>query len=73
MLDKKAVERIKSYIEDNFAEDFEYSVESRRGEMLEFLESLMDLGDLADAKATEVIFKGQLGALAGIPTENKNS
>ncbi len=66
MLNFKAIEAIKEYLEGNFKEDFEYSVESRRHEMLEFLEQLMDLGELADATATEVIFKGQLAALAGI-------
>ena len=37
--------------------------------VLEFLEMLMDLGELADATATKIIFKGQLGAMMGIPQE----
>ena len=53
----------------NLAEDFKWSVEERRGEILEFLEKLMDLGELADATATKIIFKGQLGAMMGIPQE----
>ena len=49
-------------------EDFVWSAEERRHEMLEFLEKLMDLGELADAAATRMIFRGsQLGALAGVP------
>lgn len=45
-------------------EDFEYSPEERRHEILEFLEKLMDVAELADASATRLIFKGsQLGAL----------
>ncbi len=71
MLNFKAIEEMKNYIEGNFKEDFEYSAESRRFEMLEFLDQLMDLGELADATATEVIFKGQLGALAGIPNKSE--
>ncbi len=70
MLNTKAIEDIKLYLEGDFKEDFEYSAESRRHEMLEFLELLMDLGELADKTATEVIFKGQLGVLAGIKTES---
>lgn len=51
-------------------EDFSYSPEERRGEMLEFLEKLMDVAELADASATRMIFRGsQLGQLAGIRTE----
>ena len=47
-------------------EDFKWSGEERRQEMLEFLEKLMDLGELADATATSVIFKGsQLGIMFG--------
>lgn len=40
----------------NFSEDFLYSPEERRLEMLEFLEKLMDLGELADETATKIIF-----------------
>ncbi len=42
--------------------------EERRQEMLEFLDKLMDLGELADQTATSIIFKGSaLGALMGMP------
>lgn len=40
-----------------FTEDFQYSPEERRLEMLEFLEKLMDLGELADETATKIIFR----------------
>lgn len=40
-----------------FQEDFMYSPEERRIEMLNFLEALMDLGDLADETATRIIFR----------------
>lgn len=50
-------------------EDFLYSSEERRGEMLEFLEKLMDVAELADSAATRMIFRdSQLGQLAGIRT-----
>ena len=41
----------------NLKEDFGYSPEERRLEMLEFLEKLMDLGELADEAATKIIFR----------------
>ncbi|MFW6235273.1 MAG: hypothetical protein ACOC24_00670 [Desulfovibrionales bacterium] len=45
-------------------QDFEYSEEERRLEILDFLEKLMDLGDAANEAATTMIFKNsQLGAL----------
>ncbi len=48
-------------------EDFEYSPEERRLEMLEFLETLMDIAELADETATKMIFKkSQMAALFGI-------
>jgi hypothetical protein len=39
------------------ADDFLYSPEERRLEMLNFLEKLMDLGELADEVATKIIFR----------------
>ncbi len=48
-------------------EDFEYSPEERRHEMLEFLEVLMDVADLADETATKMIFKNsQMSAFFGL-------
>lgn len=40
-----------------FSEDFSYSPEERRLEMLNFLEKLMDLGEIADETATKIIFR----------------
>ncbi len=42
-----------------FTEDFFYSTEERRMEMLEFLEKLMDVAELADETATKIIFRKQ--------------
>lgn len=50
----------------NMTAEFINSGEDRRMEMLEFLEKLMDLGDLADKTASRIIFRNsQLGALMG--------
>ncbi|MDL2267773.1 hypothetical protein LJC46_07300 [Desulfovibrio sp. OttesenSCG-928-G15] len=40
-----------------FTEDFGYSPEERRLEMLQFMEKLMDLGELSDEVATKIIFR----------------
>ncbi|GFM37440.1 hypothetical protein [Desulfovibrio psychrotolerans] len=51
----------------NMLEDFENSPEERRHEMLEFLETLMDIAELADETATKMIFKNsQMGTLLGL-------
>ena len=70
MLNTKYITELEEYLKSgNLEEDFKWSVEERRGEILEFLEKLMDLGELADETATHIIFKGQLGALMGMPGE----
>lgn len=70
MLNRKYIEELEEYLRSgDLEEDFKWSVEERRGEILEFLEKLMDLGELADATATHIIFKGQLGALMGMPND----
>ena len=67
MLNMNYLEELEEYMKSgNMEEDFKWSGEERRQEMLEFLEKLMDLGELADATATSVIFKGaQLGIMFG--------
>lgn len=74
MLNMKYLEEVEEYMKSgNLEEDFKWSAEERRQELLEFLEKLMDLGELADSTATAVIFKGsQLGAMFGkTATEQK--
>lgn len=74
MLNMKYLEEVEEYMKSgNLEEDFKWSTEERRQELLEFLEKLMDLGELADSTATAVIFKGsQLGAMFGkTATEQK--
>ena len=59
---------IEKYIASGeLADHFEYSEEDRRYELLDFLEKLMELGEMADEQATKLIFKNsQLQALAGL-------
>ncbi len=49
----------------NFTDDFFYSPEERRYEMLTFLEKLMDIGELADETATRIIFRKRDEGQAG--------
>ena len=69
MLNFKYLNELENYMKSgDMEEDFKWSAEERRQEMLEFLEKLMDLGELADQTATAIIFKGSaLGALMGTP------
>ncbi|GAB6163599.1 hypothetical protein JCM12298_27590 [Desulfothermus naphthae] len=64
ILDEKYIDELIEYLKSgNLAEDFEYSTEERRYEILDFLEKLMELGEVADEAATKIIFKNtQLGA-----------
>ena len=75
MLNFKYLEELENYMKSgNMEEDFTWSAEERRQEMLEFLDKLMDLGDLADQTATNIIFKGSaLGALMGTPKPEEHS
>ena len=71
-LNKKYIGELLEYMRSGeLEEDFKWSPEERRGEILEFLESLMDLGELADSTATKIIFKGQLGMLARMPQQSE--
>jgi len=70
-LDSAYIRELQEYLASGeLEEDFKWSVEERRGEILEFLESVIELGETADAAATKIIFKGQLGALLGVPAES---
>lgn len=66
-LNMKYLEELEEYMKSgNMAEDFSFCGLDRRYEMLEFLEKFMDVAELADSVATEVIFKdSQLGKLTG--------
>lgn len=75
MLNFAYLDKLAAYLNSgDFAFDFEHAAEERRLEMLDFLEQLMDLSELADATATKVIFKDSyLGMLAGVSDQNQRS
>lgn len=61
-LNQDYLHEIEEYLKSGyFQEDFFFSEEDRRIEMLTFLESLMDLGELADEVATGIIFRKREG------------
>lgn len=65
MLDMDYLSRLERYFKSGDCKfEFENGEEERRLEILDFLERLMELGEVADELATELIFKGGLAALA---------
>ena len=67
ILDESYIDKLQDYLESGeLSEVFEYSPEERRFEILDFLEKIIELGEVADKTATEVIFKNsQLGSFLG--------
>ncbi len=58
MLNEKFLSDLEKYIKSGeLEEDFEWSSEERRIEILDYLERLMDLAEAADETATRIIFK----------------
>ncbi|MFP4168732.1 MAG: hypothetical protein ACLFSY_07805 [Desulfonatronovibrionaceae bacterium] len=72
MLNEKFLFELEEYLNSGrLEEDFEYSDEDRRLEILDYLERLMDVAEKADEVATRLIFKNtQLEQLLG-SKENK--
>ncbi|MDZ7762565.1 MAG: hypothetical protein U5L00_20240 [Desulfovermiculus sp.] len=70
-LDQEYIDGLLAYIKSGeLGQDFEYSPEERRYEILDFLEKLMELGEVADEAATKIIFKNtQLGQVMGEKTQ----
>lgn len=65
MLDLPYLQRLEEYLTNNDCQfEFDNGNEEKRLEILDFLEKLMEVGEHADALATQLIFKGGLGALA---------
>lgn len=61
MLTMKDLEEFESRLKSGaLEEEFKYAPEERRIEILELLERLMDVADLADEVATRLIFRGAL-------------
>jgi hypothetical protein len=52
-------------------QDFQDGCENDRFVILDFLEKLMDLGEAADAAATEAIFKGSYLEMAAVAKDQK--
>lgn len=66
VLTVKELEELEEYMRSGQLEaDFRDGCENDRFYLLELLEKLMDVAELADETATKVIFRGQLGALMG--------
>jgi len=67
MLSEKLLDEFEEYLTSGrLEEDFEYSAEDRRFEILDYLERFMDLAEKVDTTATRLIFKNsQLGELMG--------
>ncbi|MHC1789234.1 hypothetical protein [Solidesulfovibrio sp.] len=58
LIDPTYLTKLRQYFESgDLAFDFENAAEADKGEILDFLEGLMDLAELADATATRLIFK----------------
>ncbi|MFP4455666.1 MAG: hypothetical protein ACLFN6_07530 [Desulfonatronovibrio sp.] len=65
MLNEKFLSDLEQYLKSGDLEiDFEDSSEERRMEILDYLERLMDLAEIADETATKLIFKNsELGQM----------
>lgn len=67
MIDMEYLGKIEEFISSGDLKfEFDNGTEDKRYEILDFLEKLMDLGELADENATKLIFKeGMLDQMAG--------
>ena len=58
MFDTADLEKLETYFASgDLEQDFEFADDDKRGNILDFLERLMDLADKADQLATKLIFK----------------
>jgi len=70
MFDTAYLEKLEAYFTSgDLAFDFECADEDKRGRILDFLEKIMDLADIANEQATKLIFKDQLEAMLGVNTQ----
>ena len=67
LLDMEYLEKLEKFIQSgDLAFEFEHGDEEKRGQILDFLEKLMDVAELADETATKLIFKdGYMEMLSG--------
>jgi len=71
LIDAAYLEKLRHYFESgDLVFDFENAAEADKGIILDFLEDLMDLAELADAAATRIIFKdAYMEAVAGTKSD----
>lgn len=71
LLDSAYLDKLRAYLDSgDLAFDFENASQADRGAILEFLESLMDLAEQADALATRLIFKdAYMAAATGVKSD----
>jgi len=71
LVDPAYLSKLRQYFESgDLAFDFENAGDADKGEILDFLESLMDLAELADATATRLIFKdAYMEAVEGVNSD----
>ncbi len=74
MLNEKFLNDLERYIKSGeLEEDFEHSSDDRRLEILDYLERLMDLAEIANETATRLIFKNTgLGQMFGSGENNES-
>ncbi len=66
MLDMDYLNRLEEYFNNGDCKfEFDNGDETKRHEILDFLEKLMDLSEIADELATKLIFKDGLNAMLG--------
>jgi hypothetical protein len=66
LIDAAYLDKLRAYMESgDMVFDFENASEEDKGAILDFLETLMDLADLADTTATRLIFKDAYLEAAG--------
>ncbi|CCO23121.1 hypothetical protein [Maridesulfovibrio hydrothermalis] len=67
MINNEYLEKLEHYMTSGDMQfEFDNGTEEKRFEILDFLEKLMDVAEIADEHATKLIFKGGLlGQLAG--------
>ncbi|WP_147819876.1 hypothetical protein [Salidesulfovibrio onnuriiensis] len=66
MLDMDYLDRLETYFKDGDCKfEFDNGDEEKRLQILDFLERIMDLAEIADELATKLIFKDGLNAMLG--------
>jgi hypothetical protein len=73
MIDLEYLNKIEEFIASGDLKfEFDNGTEEKRYEILDFLEKLMDLGELAGENATKLIFKeGMLDQMTGMADQKK--